>query len=226
MKRQQIFTLVELLIVIAIIAILASMLLPALNKARLKAQGTACVSNLKQIGTAFSMYDGDNNGWYPRAFTLSGGTYTWRWPWQLGSNYMNKRFKVFDCPTKTRILDYNAHITTGQGTTQSDYGYNFKLLCYNYERVYNPTIPFKKPSQIKKPSQVIAAGDSGNDNDNYALTINRKGWTNHVINSPFESALFWLDPRHAQNTNILFLGGNVSARKIQAIDDDATAWGY
>ena len=63
--KTKIFTLIELLIVIAMIAILASMLLPALNKARESAKSISCLNNLKQIGTFANLYANDYNSYMP-----------------------------------------------------------------------------------------------------------------------------------------------------------------
>jgi prepilin-type N-terminal cleavage/methylation domain-containing protein len=71
-RRLAAFTLIELLVVIAIIAILAAMLLPAIARAKDKANDTQCISNLKQLGVAIFMYADENEGKLPAADPLVG----------------------------------------------------------------------------------------------------------------------------------------------------------
>ena len=82
------FTLVELLVVIGIIALLISILLPTLRKARQSAVTAACLSNLRQIGMAFHLYANENKGWLPspgpnRDFRLKPGALALSWPERL-----------------------------------------------------------------------------------------------------------------------------------------------
>ncbi|MFA7185450.1 MAG: type II secretion system protein, partial [Victivallales bacterium] len=102
-KRNNNFTLIELLVVIGIIAILAGLLLPALNRARLQAAESNCVSNMHQIHLYLAQYTLDFDGYYPYAEGSpaweTGGTGGWTNKLRVA---VNAPKKVFKCSKEIR----------------------------------------------------------------------------------------------------------------------------
>jgi len=109
MSSKKAFTLIELLVVIAIIALLLSILMPSLRMAREQAKSVTCRNNLKQIGLAFILYTGDNEGKFPR----NGGIWIIRFmPYIGGQGDQEDDYRVmgvYNCPSypnKEQTVDY------------------------------------------------------------------------------------------------------------------------
>jgi prepilin-type N-terminal cleavage/methylation domain-containing protein len=128
-KNLRAFTLVELLIVVAVVGILAALLLPALAKSKAKAERATCLSNLRQWGVAIALYAGENHNSFPdnrdgSGLSWCGNSIQMFWtnylvPLVITSAELDKKFHVLFCPTEKWHRAANLLTNRGYGTELS-----------------------------------------------------------------------------------------------------------
>jgi prepilin-type N-terminal cleavage/methylation domain-containing protein/prepilin-type processing-associated H-X9-DG protein len=235
-SRTKGFTLVELLVVIGIIALLISILLPSLNKARETANKAKCASNLHQIGLAILLYQGDNQQLYPRAIMDSSATHAPTWggsanpgtpdPFQTtgfavtSANNVSASFflllrneqltsAVFLCPSASQeAWDFGG----GSNSAQNWVDWNgttglAKNLSYSYENPFASNTASGNGWQLKNPDATYAIASDLNPGT--SVPTSTRNVQSVLTTDPSSNMKGGNSPNHQQDgQNVLYGDGH------------------
>ncbi len=169
MRRKQGFTLVELLVVVAIIAILIAILFPVFANARKKSRQASCLSNIRQLTTSIKMYAGDNDDQYP--YALYNDPQRSSWGDVIFAGYVNND-QIYDCPAGQLRMDrltavnmpQSRFIRAYEGYVAQGFSYGINAMPLNLS--LNPQVTTGGPAgirqgQVEDASSTILIADTG-----------------------------------------------------------------
>ena len=236
--RQTGFTLIELLVVIAIIAVLAALLLPALSKARARAEGIACLNNTRQLTLAWQLYADEHEGRLPYNLGLNGAAFRTNinWvnnvmTWDVSSDntnlatitgaslgpYVSGNTGIYRCPSD-RVLS----------VVQSAAGWDHRIRSYSMNamignagafsasgvNVNNPGYKqFFKSTQIPHPADIFVFLDEHPDSIDDGYFLNKDVQTGYGGYTGYAGTAQWLDlpaSYHNNSTAFSFADGHAS----------------
>lgn len=210
--------------VIAIIAMLAAILFPVFAKARERAKGSTCHSNLRQVGLAIRMY-ADDHGAYPTHSSPSDQVPRTRWPDRVFPYARSEA--IFSCPSSLpKVLHKKwAH---NQNAVYGGYGYNFQYLGNTRAAVYFAATD----ASIRNPAQTVAVADTtgcvrpdgsivaGEYVVDPPLPSSRgSGLDTGYYGTAEEGGRSWPVERHNGMVNVGFADGHSQPMKLTHLDD-------
>ncbi len=171
MKTRRAFTLVELLVVIAVIGILAALLLPALAKSKESAKRVNCGGNLRQLHMAASLYAGDNGGVLPPQDAAA------QWPTRLKSGFQDLRLLL--CPSDSKAVTNVAVAATDPSSAARSYAINLfgdyfegTLTPAEWKQFVKGRFPgLIRQENIVRPVETVLFGEKRTGSDEFQVDV-------------------------------------------------------